>query len=92
MREAAVADFFGTTDQFAKPGILPRFASERARQSRTTFVATSICVLVAAAHPCAGAVLQTARLSDDTELAGGKVKPHLVAKPFLPLQFVLNVQ
>jgi len=47
-------------DQFAKPGILPRFASKRARQSRTTFVATSTCVLVAAAHPCAGAVLQTA--------------------------------
>ncbi|WP_297927601.1 hypothetical protein, partial [Metallibacterium sp.] len=49
-----------TRDQFAKPGILPRFASKRARQSRTTFVATSTCVLVAAAHPCAGAVLQTA--------------------------------
>ncbi|WP_297927657.1 hypothetical protein, partial [Metallibacterium sp.] len=49
-----------TYDQFAKPGILPRFASKRARQSRTTFVATSTCVLVAAAHPCAGAVLQTA--------------------------------
>ena len=43
-----------------KPGILLRFASKRARQSRTTFVATSTCVLVAAAHPCAGAVLQTA--------------------------------
>ena len=50
----------GLKIQFAKPGILPRFASKRARQSRTTFVATSTRVLVAAAHPCAGAVLQTA--------------------------------
>ncbi len=45
-----------------KPGILLRFASKRARQSRTTFVATSTRVLVAAAHPCAGAVLQTAHV------------------------------
>ena len=49
-----------TKDQFAKPGILPRFASKWARQSRTTFVATSTCVFVTAARPCAGAVLQTA--------------------------------
>ncbi len=52
-------------DQFAKPGILPPdskrlHASKRSRQSRATFVATSTCVLVAATHPCAGAVLQTA--------------------------------
>jgi hypothetical protein len=51
-----------TLDQIAKPGILPPdskrlYASKRARQSRATFVATSTCVLVAAAHPCAGAVL-----------------------------------
>jgi hypothetical protein len=42
-------------DQFAKPGILPPdskrlHASKQARQSRTTFVATGTCVLVAAAH------------------------------------------
>jgi hypothetical protein len=52
-----------SNDQFAKPGILPRFANKRARQSRATFVATSTCVLVAAALPCAGAVLQTARIA-----------------------------
>ena len=35
-------------------------ASKWARQSRATVAATSTCVLVAAAHPCARAVLQTA--------------------------------
>ena len=55
------------TDQFAKPGILPPdskqlHAGKRARLSCATLVATSTCVLVAAAHPGAGAVLQTAQL------------------------------
>ena len=55
------------TDQFAKPGILPPdskqlHASKRAWQSRAALVATSTCVLVAAAHPGAGAVLQTTQL------------------------------
>jgi hypothetical protein len=54
--------FSSNTDQLAKPGILPPdskrlHAGKRARPSRTTFVATSTCVLVAATHPCAGAVL-----------------------------------
>ena len=54
-------------DQFAKPDILPPdskrlHASKRAWQSRATFVAASTCVLVAAAHPGAGAVLQTAHI------------------------------
>ena len=39
-----------------------RFAGKRARQSCATFVAISTCVIVAAAHPCVGAVLQTAQL------------------------------
>ncbi|MBW8075341.1 MULTISPECIES: hypothetical protein [Metallibacterium] len=59
-RATAIATF----DQFAKPGILPPdskrpLASKPARQSRATFVATSICVLIAAAHTGAGALLQT---------------------------------
>ena len=54
-------------DQFAKPGILPPdskrlHASKRARQSRAALVATSTCALVTATHPCAGAVLHTARM------------------------------
>ncbi|WP_298153850.1 MULTISPECIES: hypothetical protein [Metallibacterium] len=53
--------FSSNTDQLAKPGILPPdskrlHASKRAQQSRATFVATGTCVLVAAAHPGAGAV------------------------------------
>ncbi|MGA9342342.1 MAG: RNA polymerase sigma factor [Rhodanobacteraceae bacterium] len=41
--------------EFAKPGILPRFASKRSRQSRAPFAAPSTDVLDATAHPCAGA-------------------------------------
>ncbi|MGA9422800.1 MAG: sigma-70 family RNA polymerase sigma factor [Rhodanobacteraceae bacterium] len=45
--------------EFAKPGILPRFASKRSLQSRAPFAASSTDVLDATAHPCAGAPVPT---------------------------------
>ena len=46
---------------------------KRSRPSRATFVATSTCMLAAAAHPCAGAVFKTAPISCSAHLRAGLI-------------------
>src|SRR5690606_24657303 len=81
-------------DWAAKPCILPRFAGKRSRPVRATLSEANTGVSASAAHPCAGAALQTDLPSECVTAAAAPAalnsgkrggNPRTLAEPLSPV-------